>query len=56
LADELMNQAIRSLAKGEIDFLQYVQIVENSKAIEMRYLNSLLMYNFSALELNYLID
>ncbi len=56
LADELMNQAILSLAKGEIDFLQYVQIVENSKAIEMRYLNSLLMYNFSALELNYLID
>ena len=56
LADELLKQASRSLEAGEIDFLQYVQIVENSKSIEMRYLNSLLMYNFSALELNYLTE
>ncbi|MGB3780388.1 MAG: efflux RND transporter permease subunit, partial [Tunicatimonas sp.] len=54
LADELFNAARRSFQEGEIDFLQYVQSLDNAQSIELDYLESLHQYNQTLLELQYL--
>lgn len=54
LADQLRNQASRSFQEGEIDFLQYVQLVENSRTITLQYLQARLDYQLNQLELLYL--
>ena len=54
LADELFNAARRSFQEGEIDFLQYVQSLDNAQSIELDYLESLHLYNQTLLELQYL--
>ncbi len=54
LADELFNTARRSYQEGEIDFLQYVQSLDNAQLIELDYLESLHLYNQTLLELQYL--
>jgi cobalt-zinc-cadmium resistance protein CzcA len=55
LAEETLYHAIKAFQSGEIDFLQYVQLLENSKNIQSNYLTSLLQYNISVLEANYLM-
>ncbi|MBC6368512.1 CusA/CzcA family heavy metal efflux RND transporter [Algoriphagus sp. AK58] len=56
LADQLRNQASRSFQEGEIDFLQYVQLVENSRTITLQYLQARLDYQLNQLELLYLVN
>ncbi len=56
LAHELVLNASKAFQNGEIDFLQYVQLIENAKNIEMNYLENLLQYNMTVLEANYLIE
>lgn len=56
LADQLRNQASRSFQEGEIDFLQYVQLVENSRTITLQYLQARLDYQLNQLELLYLAN
>ncbi len=56
LATELIINADKAFKNGEIDFLQYVQLLENAKNITLTYLENLLQYNMSVLEANYLID
>lgn len=56
LASQLMEQAQRSFQEGEIDFLQYVQLMENSINITLQYLESRYSYQMNVLELNYLIN
>jgi cobalt-zinc-cadmium resistance protein CzcA len=56
LADQLRNQASRSYKEGEIDFLQYVQLVENSRTITLQYLQARLDYQLNQLELLYLAN
>ncbi|MTI26152.1 CusA/CzcA family heavy metal efflux RND transporter [Fulvivirga kasyanovii] len=53
LAEELITHASRSFQEGEIDFLQYVQLLEQAGDIEMNYLDNLLRYNHTILEANY---
>lgn len=54
LADQLQKQAQRSFQEGEIDFLQYVQLVENARNITLQYLESKLENQRNLLELTYL--
>ena len=56
LADQLRAQASRSFQEGEIDFLQYVQLVENSRTITLQYLQARLDYQLNQLELLYLAN
>ena len=56
LANQLMEQAQRSYQEGEIDFLQYVQLMENSMNITLQYLESRYNYQINVLEINYLIN
>ncbi len=55
LATELFNTALRSFQEGEIDFLQYVQTLDNATTIELDYLENLNLYNQTLLELKYLV-
>ncbi|TDQ18268.1 cobalt-zinc-cadmium resistance protein CzcA [Algoriphagus boseongensis] len=54
LSQQLLDQAGRSYKEGEIDFLQYVQLVENSKNLALQYLQSKLDYQLNLLEITYL--
>lgn len=56
LSEQLMQQAQRSFQEGEIDFLQFVQLIENSRGITLQYLQSLHAYQLTILEINYLIN
>ncbi|MGB3343622.1 MAG: CusA/CzcA family heavy metal efflux RND transporter [Aequorivita sp.] len=56
LAKELTSNASKSFQNGEIDFLQYVQLLESAKNIQITYLQNLNAYNATVLELNYLIN
>ncbi len=56
LSKETLFYANEAYKNGEINFLQYVQLLENARNIEMNYLKSLFQYNYTVLELNYLIN
>ncbi len=54
LAEELLVNATEAYNKGEIDFYQYIQLLENAKQIEENYLKALFRYNMLVLDINYL--
>jgi len=56
LAEETRFHAGKAFQNGEIDFLQYVQLLDNAQSIDIHYLTSLFQYNHTVLEVNYLID
>lgn len=56
LSEQLIQQAQRSFQEGEIDFLQFVQLIENSRGITLQYLQSLHAFQLTILEINYLIN
>lgn len=56
LSEQLIDQAQRSYQEGEIDFLQYAQLLENSRNITLQYLQSRYDYQLTILKINYLID
>jgi cobalt-zinc-cadmium resistance protein CzcA len=53
LSVQLRDQAIRSFEEGDIDFLQYVHLIENSRNITLQYLQAKLDYQLNQLELIY---
>jgi len=55
LSGQLLENANKAYRNGEIDYLQYMQLVRNSVTIEMNYLNNLQQYNLAVLSLNYLV-
>ncbi|MEE9431271.1 MAG: CusA/CzcA family heavy metal efflux RND transporter [Melioribacteraceae bacterium] len=55
LSKQLLNNATIAFRNGEIDFLQYIQLIQNSVSIEMNYLENLNKYNQTVLSLNYLV-
>ena len=55
LAEETLSHATKAYQNGEIDFLQYAQLIDNAKSIESNYLFTLFQYNMTALEANYLM-
>jgi cobalt-zinc-cadmium resistance protein CzcA len=56
LAEQLIQQAQRAYQEGEIDFLQYAQLLENSRNITLQYLQSSYEHELIILKINYLID
>ena len=56
LSREIINTATKGFKNGEIDFLQYLQSMENAKHIERSYLDNLYQYNLIVLEINYLMN
>lgn len=56
LAAQLIQQALRSYQEGQIDFFEYALLLENSRNITLRYLESRYDYQLNILKMNYLID
>lgn len=56
LSEEILFQANSSFQNGEINFMEYIILLENSKNIELAYLYSLFHYNMTVLEANYLMN
>lgn len=56
LSGELLSHASKAFHNGEIDFLQYVQLLENARNIQMNHLENLLRYDETVLEANYLMN
>jgi cobalt-zinc-cadmium resistance protein CzcA len=56
LSKQLIAQGNQAYKGGEIDFFQYVLLIENSRNIEVDYLSNLQGYNMTVLEINYLIN
>src|SRR5690606_36006716 len=56
LSQKLISNAVKAFQNGEIDFLQYVQLLEQSKNIEMSYLENIMLYDMAVLEANYLMN
>ena len=54
LANEILKVADMSYKHGEIDFFQYIQSLENATTIHMEYLEALIQYNKTQLDLQYL--
>ena len=54
LAKELIQTGGKAFRGGELDFFQYVQLLENAKAMETGYAERLYRYNLTVLEINYL--
>ena len=54
LSEQILDTASRSYQEGEIDFLQYVQLLENSSSLTLQYLESKLAYELNLLEIHYL--
>lgn len=54
LSDEIIKVGNSSYKQGEIDFFQYIQSLENATTIQVEYLDTLLQFNKTQLELQYL--
>jgi cobalt-zinc-cadmium resistance protein CzcA len=54
LSDEIIKVANSSYKNGEIDFFQYIQSLENSTIIQVEYLDTILQFNQTQLDLQYL--
>ena len=54
LSDEIIKVGNNSYKHGEIDFFQYIQSLENATTIEVDYLDTILQFNQTQLDLQYL--
>lgn len=53
--DEILTHAQKAYEAGEINFLQYVQLLDNARMIKINYLKSIFEYNKTILEMEYLL-
>jgi len=56
LSQEIINTSTKAFKGGEIDFLQYLQSLETAKNVEKNYLDNLIQYNLTIVEMQYLMD
>lgn len=56
LGQEILRTATAAFTAGEIDFMYYIQAIEQAKDMELEYLEQVLQYNLAVLDLRYLID
>ncbi|MCF8275312.1 MAG: CusA/CzcA family heavy metal efflux RND transporter [Flavobacteriales bacterium] len=54
LSDGMLKSSNLAYRNGEIDFLQFVQLLEHAVTIETNHLTDLLQYNLIVLDINYL--
>lgn len=52
----IQQLAMESFIRGEIDYFQYVQLLEHAYDLNQKSLNALLNYNLSIINLNYLTE
>ena len=55
LSDEIIRTASKSYQTGEIDFYPFVMSVENALRLTLDYYQSVMNYNKTALDINYLV-
>ena len=55
LSEEILKVANMSYKHGEIDFFQFILSLENATSIQIDYLDAVLHYNLTQLQLQYLI-
>jgi len=53
--EAILIHAQKAYDAGEINFLQYVQLLDNARTIEINYLKSVFEYNKTVLEMRYLL-
>jgi cobalt-zinc-cadmium resistance protein CzcA len=53
--EEILTHAQKAYEAGEINFLQYIQLLDNARSIEINYLKSIFEYNKTVLEMQYLL-
>ncbi len=56
LSKEIVFHAKNAFREGEIDFLEFALLIENARNIQLTYFESLLNYNLTILEANYLTN
>jgi heavy metal efflux system protein len=56
LATETVSMARKSFFSGEINYLQYVQAMDQAVAIQINHLMNLYQYNLTAIQLNNLVN
>jgi heavy metal efflux system protein len=56
LVTEIVSTARKSFIGGEINFLQYVQALDQAVTIEINHMLNLYRYNVTAIEMNYLAN
>ncbi|PLX04649.1 MAG: CusA/CzcA family heavy metal efflux RND transporter [Marinilabiliales bacterium] len=54
LMEEILLNANKSFKNGEINYLQYIQLLDNAIMIEINYLSNLINYDITIIENNYL--
>ena len=54
LSDEIIKVGSMSYKHGEIDFFQYIQSLENATIIQIDYLDNVLQFNKTQLDIRYL--
>ncbi len=55
LADELVNFASKGYTSGEIEYVEYIQNLDQSNAIRNNYLETLRLYKQTKIDINYLM-
>ena len=55
LSEEILTNANKAFKSGEIDYIEYTQLIQNSILIEMNYLDDLIKYNKAVIDLKYLV-
>jgi cobalt-zinc-cadmium resistance protein CzcA len=55
LSAELVTNANAAYKQGEIDFLQYIHLLDNARSIKINYLENLLKYDLRVLEINHIL-
>jgi cobalt-zinc-cadmium resistance protein CzcA len=56
LSKEIKSTSIKAFQSGEIDFLQYIQSLENANNVEQNYLENMIKYNLTVVDMNYLTN
>ncbi|MEZ4849461.1 MAG: TolC family protein, partial [Bacteroidia bacterium] len=56
LAEQIITTSGRAFQAGEIDFLQYILSLENARNMNRNYLDNLIQYNWTILDINYLTN
>jgi cobalt-zinc-cadmium resistance protein CzcA len=56
ISKELFQHSQRAFQAGEIDFLQYIQLLEHARNLEINYLGQVYQYNLAITELLYLSE
>jgi cobalt-zinc-cadmium resistance protein CzcA len=55
LSQAIISASTKAFQAGEIDFLQYLQSLEQANDIERNYLDNLIQYNLKVVEIQYLL-